>query len=337
MFHKKKTYIILALVILIIGGIWYWRSRAPKAQYITAQVQRGDLAQTVSVTGKLVSPVEVDLSSKVSGRVEKLFVDIGDKVKKGQKIAVLDKGVLLSQLRQARQEVAAQKQTLSYMKRGGYKVEQKNSQRATIKEAEAAVSEIYDQLRETVIYSPLDGKVIKKSVEVGENVTANSAAGNAPIITIAQEGDLEIEANVPESDILKVALGQKADMTLDAFSTQDNFSAEVFEIEPASTVIQDVVYYKVKLKFLAPDARFKNGMSADIDIKTAEKNDVLSIPERAIGDDNGRKYVEILKDEKTGAVDRAYIATGLRGDEGMIEVTSGLNGGEKVVTFTNTP
>lgn len=337
MLKKKKTYIILLLIIIIIGGIWYWRSRKPQTEYTAMEAQRGNLAQTVSVTGKLVSPVEVDLSSKASGRLEQLLVDIGDQVKKKQKIAVLDKGTLMSQLREAQQEVTAQKQTLASMKRGGYKIEQKNAQRAEIKKAESAVREIYDQLRETVIYAPMDGLIIKKSVEEGEMVTANSAAGNAPIVTIAQEGTLEIQADVPESDIIKIALGQKADVTLDAFTTQDKFSAEVFEIEPASTVIQDVVYYKVKLRFLAPDMRFKNGMSADLDIKTAEKNNVFFIPERAIKDDNGRKYVEILKDEKTNALDRAYVITGLRGDEGMIEITSGLKGGEKVVTFTNTP
>lgn len=334
MFKHKKTIFILIILILIIGGIWYWRSRKPKVEYTTTEVQRGNLAQTVSVTGKLVSLVEVDLSSKASGRVEQLLVDIGDRVKKGQRIAVLDKGTLISQLKQVQQEVTVQKQTLANMKRGGYKVEQKNAQRAEVRKAEAAISEILDQLRETVVYAPMDGIIIKKSAEVGEMVTANSAAGNAPIVTIAQEGDLEIKADVPESDIIKVALGQKADVTLDAFTTRDKFSAEVFEIEPASTVIQDVVYYKVKLKFLAPNSRFKNGMSADLDIETAEKNNVISIPERAIKDDNERKYVEIIKDDKTNAIERVYITTDLRGDEGMIEITSGLKGGEKVVTFT---
>jgi multidrug efflux pump subunit AcrA (membrane-fusion protein) len=77
-------------------------------------------------------------------------------------------------------------------------------------------------------------------------------------------------------------------------------------------------------------------MSADVNIHTAEKNGVIFIPERAIKDDSGRKYVEILKDEKNNLIDKAYVETGMRGDDGMIEITSGLNGGENVITLKST-
>lgn len=337
MFKKKKTYIILAIIILIIGGVFYSRSKKPKVEYTTADAQKGTLAQTVSVTGKLVSPHQVDLSFKLSGRIEKMHVDIGDSVKKGQKIATIDKGTLISQLGQVRGEAAAQKQTLNSLKRrrGTYNTGQINAQRAEVRKAEAAVSEVLVQLGDTTIYSPMDGIVIKKGVEEGEAITANSAAGNIPVVTIAENNtDLEIESNVPESDIVKVALGQNADVTLDAFTLEDKFSAHVSETEPASTVIQDVVYYKTKLQFPGPDSRFKNGMSADINIHTAEKNNAVFIPERAIKDDNGKKYVEVLIDVKNNTTEKVYITTGMRGDDGMIEITSGLKGGEKVVTLT---
>jgi RND family efflux transporter MFP subunit len=336
MFKKKKTYVILVIIVLIIGSIFYFKNKKTPVQYTTQAAQKGNLAQTVSVTGKVLAPETLDLSFKLSGRIEQMYVDVGDHVTKGQKIATIDRGTLQSQLNQAVAAVKAQKELLDNMKakKSSYTRDQRDNQRAQIAEAEAGVSAIMDQLKELTIYAPVDGTIIAKSVETGETITANSAAGNAPVVTIAQDGDLDIEANVPESDIVKVALGQKADINLDAFANDDIFPASVIKIDPSSTVIQDVVYYKVKLGFDHQDARFKNGMSADIDIKTAEKDNVVYIPERAIKTDGNGKYVEILKDAKTNAIDKSYVQTGLRGDDGMIEITNGLAGGENIITLT---
>lgn len=339
MSKKKKSIIWIVIILaLVAGGVFYFKGKKPKVEYTTSTAQKGTLSQTVSVTGKTASPHEVELSFKVSGIIQELYVDIGDKVKKGQKIAIIDKGTLYAQLSEAQQDVRYQKRTLAYMKRkeGTYKKEQEDAQRALIRKAEASVSEIYALFKDTTLYSPMDGVVIHRNGEVGETITANSAASNTPVVTVAQEGELEVKADVPESDVVKIALGQKADITMDAFPNADVFQGEVIDIEPAATVIQDVVYYKVKLKIANYDPRIKNGMSADLDIKTASKDNVVYIPERAIKDDGGKKYVEILKDEKTNAIDRAYVTTGMKGDDGMIEITSGLTGGEKVVTFTKT-
>jgi multidrug efflux pump subunit AcrA (membrane-fusion protein) len=145
-----------------------------------------------------------------------------------------------------------------------------------------------------------------------------------------------VKADVPESDIVKIALGQKADIKLDAFMAQDVFEGEVIDIEPASTIIQDVVYYKVKFRIINYDPRIKNGMSADLDIKTAEKKNVVFAPLRAVKTENGGKYVEVLKDEKNGVTEKITVTTGMEGNDGMVEIKSGLKGGEKVVTLTKT-
>ena len=122
-------------------------------------------------------------------------------------------------------------------------------------------------------------------------------------------------------------------MTLDALPADEKLSARVFEIEPASTVIQDVVYYKIKLKLDAQDERLKNGMSADIDIRSAEKENALVVPQRAIKIEGTEKFVEVLKDAKNNITERKKIITGLEGDEGSVEVKSGLEEGDEVVTF----
>jgi HlyD family secretion protein len=338
MFSKKKTYVIIVLIVLIIGGIYYYKTKKTAIEYTTQKAEKGTLAQTVTVTGKLVAKEQADLSFKISGRIKAMYVDIGDKVEKGQKIATIDEGTLDEQLYEAKQDLIAQRNTLYSMKRNnsGYNWAQKEAQRAIIEKAEIVVDSIQEQIDETTLYSPINGTVITKNVDEGETTVANAVTANTSVVTVAREGELELQANVPESDIVKIALGQKAEATLDAFASQDIFPAEVVEIEPSSTVIQDVVYYKVKLKFPNYDNRFKNGMSADTDIHTAEKNNVVFIPERAIKEDGQQKYVEILKDEKKNIIERANVSTGMRGDDGMIEITSGLSGGESVITISKT-
>lgn len=336
--NKKKWIFLVIIIALIGGGAYYFKTKKAAVEYITQKAEKGTLAQTVSVTGKLVAKEQADLSFKVSGRVEAMYVDIGDKVQKGQKIATIDKGTMNEQLTEAQEYLIAQRNTLYDMKKrkATYSWAQEDAQRAMIRKAEAAVAAVKEQISETTLYSPIGGIVITKNVDEGETTVANAVTANTSVVTIAREGELEVQANVPESDIIKIILGQKAEVTLDAFSAEDIFPAEIVEIEPSATVIQDVVYYKVKLKFPSYDFRFKNGMSADTDIHTVEKNDVVFIPERAIKEDGSQKYVEILKDEKKQIIERANVATGMRGDDGMIEIASGLSGGENVITISKT-
>jgi HlyD family secretion protein len=337
MFKKKKTYIILVILILIIGGFYYSKSKAKKIEYTTSDAVRGNLVRTVSVTGTVTPVTQVDLSFKTGGKLMEINVAVGDQIAKGENIATIDKGTLGDDLAQAQAELAAQKKTLSNMKiHSAYTPQQANAQKAQVDKAQSAVSSVKSEIGDTVMYSPIDGIVTAKNYEIGESIPANSALTDNPVVSIAGDDGLEIDADVPESDIVKVALGQKADLTFDAFTANDIFPATVTKIDPASTVIQDVVYYKVKLMLDSPEPRLKNGMSTDIDINTAEKDNVVSCPLRAVKTENGSKYVEVLKDEKNNITEKVPVTTGLEGDDGMVEITSGLSGGEKVVTLTKT-
>ena len=332
MAKAKKWIIWILIVVAIIGGIfWYVKSRAPKTTYTTADVTRGMLAQTVSVTGKANPNEQIDLTFKTTGILKSINADVGDSVKNRQVLATIDTGTLLSQLRQAQAQVQYQKETLDYMKKHHslYKQDQLDAQRAMVAQAQAGVDVIRDQLTNINIVSPVDGIVIRRTADPGETVVLNL---NSPVLTIARTGDLVIESNVPESDIIKLQIGQKADITFDAFSQDEISSAIVSEIDPASTVIQDVVYYRIKLKLDNIDPRLKAGMSANIDVRTSEKDNVLMIPARAIKSDGKKKYVDVLQADGI-TTEKKYIETGLEGDDGMVEVTSGLKGGEKVVTF----
>ena len=327
---KKKTYIILGLVILIIGGIYYWKSRPAKISYITETAKVGTITKTVSATGKIVPKKKVDLAFKLNGRLKFLSVDIGDVVKKGEKIAMIDKGTLENELAKAKNEVRVQKKILANMKKhkSTYNYQQKDIQRTQIKKAQDVVDSIITTLKETTLYAPLDGIVATKNIEVGENVIANS-----PVLTIASQGEPDIEIDVPESDIMAIKVGQKANLTFDALPSDEILTGKVTEIDPVATVIQDVVYYKIKIALDKLDTRLKLGMSVDADINVFQKDGVVIIPLRAVKTEGGKKYVEILKPENK--IEKVAVQTGHKGDDGTVEITTGLQGREKVVVLTS--
>ena len=334
MARAKKWTIWILIIVAIVGGVfWYVKSRQPKTTYTTADVTKGTLAQTVSVTGKINPNEQIDLTFKTTGILKSINADVGDSVKKGQILATIDTGSLLSQLRQEQAQVRYQKETLDNMKKHHltYSVEQRDAQRAQINQAQEGVNAILDQLKDINIISPIDGIVIRRTADPGETVVLNL---NSPVLTIAQKEDLIIQSNVPESDIVKIQIGQKANVTFDAFSADEIFGATISQIDPASTVIQDVVYYRIKLKLDNLDPRLKAGMSANVDVRTAEKENVLMAPGRAIKTEGNKKFVDVLQIDNT--TKKVFVETGLEGDEGMVEITSGLKGGEKVVTFVTT-
>lgn len=336
---KTKKRIIWAVVILAIiaGGYFFLRSKKPATVYTTETAKRGNLTQTVSETGTIKTVNQTDLSFKISGRVIKLLADVGDQVKTGQPLAQLDMGTLGAELAQAQAQVTVQQETLDNLTRHKHTVsstgDTRDAQRAQLASARAGVEAVQAQIRDTFMYSPIDGVILKRNVDPFETTVANSPT---PVFTVGDPKDLVIETDVPESDITKIQIGQNANLTFDALPIDEIFEAQVVEIDPDSTVVQDVVNYRIKLKLAKLDGRIKPGMTANIDIKTAEKDDVIMIPIRAVQTEGKQKYVQVLVDEKNNLVQRKNITTGLEGDEGMVEATSGLNGGEKVVTFTKT-
>jgi HlyD family secretion protein len=330
---KRVIWIIIVLVV-VVGGYFLLRPKAQTTTYTTADVTKGNLAQTVSETGTIKTVNQTDLSFKISGRVVSLLADVGDSIKTGQLLARLDLGTLSSQLEQARQDLKYQKETLASMKKKEtqFNNRDKDAQRARIISSEQGIFSVQAQIRDTYMYSPIDGVILKRNVDPFETTVANSPT---PVFTVGDTKDLLIETNVPESDITKIKEGQNASVTFDALTAQDIFSAKVTEIDPDSTVVQDVVDYRIKLKLDNLDERIKSGMSANIDIHTAEANNVLMIPIRAIQTEGNQQFVEILNPDGK-ATSKVKIKTGLSGDEGMVEVKSGLSEGQKVITFTQT-
>ncbi|MEA2007269.1 MAG: efflux RND transporter periplasmic adaptor subunit [Patescibacteria group bacterium] len=210
----------------------------------------------------------------------------------------------------------------------------KRSSDFAVESARATYNIALMNLDKTSLKAPANGVITQVTYKVGEvlgsasfDLASSATTASARMIS----SDFVIESQIPESDVTKIKKGQGATVTFDALNESETFASEVIGIEPAATVIQDVVYYKIKLRLSNLDARLKSGMSADVDIHTAEKSDVIAIPQRAVKELDGRKIVEVLSED--GNINRVEVKTGLRGDNGLIEIVSGLDGGESVITF----
>lgn len=204
----------------------------------------------------------------------------------------------------------------------------RNVRNAQVAAARAVYESALLNLAKATLISPVNGVITELNNKPGEVLgTGVIKESFSRVMSL----DMIIESKVPESDIVKIKLGQKAKITFDALTTDDVFEGEIIEINPASTDVQGVVYYDIKLKLNTVDVRIKPGMSTNIDISTAEKKDVIMIPARAIKLEENKKFVDVLQTDNT--TKKIYIETGLDGDEGMVEIKSGLSGGEKVVTF----
>ena len=327
---KKKIIWLVIIIAAVFGGYKYFAGKKAVTTYVAENVTRGSLVQTVSATGKLNSNQQIDLSFQATGLIVSVDVNVGDKVVQGQKLATIEKDTFPQQLRQAEADILAQKETLNNMKdiRKTYSKDQRDAQRAVIQKFEAIRDAIVKQSKDTALYSPINGVVIRRVVDPGEVAMVNS-----PVLVLVDPTDLIIESNIPEADIVKIAVGQKSNITFDALTDKDVFRAEVMEIDPASTVIQDVVFYRVKLKIENVDQRLKVGMSCNDDIVTAEHSNVLMIPERAVKTEGDKQFVDLLRADGI-TTEKRYMETGLSGDNGMIEVRNNLREGEKVVTFS---
>lgn len=184
------------------------------------------------------------------------------------------------------------------------------------------------QLDQTLLKAPTDGIVTDIALDAGET------AGLSPSFITLDSQYLFIKALVSEADIAKIQQGQKVTMTFDAFGASKEFEGTVYEVSPSETIVQGVVYYEVKISFDAKGEQVKPGMTANLNIETSTVTNVLKVPARAVQYEGNQAYVEVLKIvEKKQEVEKRNVDVGLQGDED-IEITSGLQADDEVVTFT---
>jgi len=199
-----------------------------------------------------------------------------------------------------------------------------NLYEAKVRQAQASYNLLADQIADSIIKSPLDGQVAKINKEIGEQATLGET-----IISLIPTKPFQVETDISESDIGKIKIGNDIKIVLDAFP-EEEFSGKVVEIDPAETVIAGVIYYKVNASLETEVEKIKPGMTANLTIIIDSKENVLTIPQRAVIEKNGKKFTRILKGENV--FEETEIQTGLKGSSGTIEVFSGVKEGDKVVT-----
>ena len=199
------------------------------------------------------------------------------------------------------------------------------SARARVSQASADYQGAAANFNKTILRSPIAGIVTVVTAKVGQFIGSTQSA-----VSVISEADYEIEANVPEVDIAKIAVGKNADVTLDAYGDEVTFKATVSKIDPAETVVEGVATYKITLQFLAADDRIKSGMTANLDILIDTREHVIAVPARAILTHDGKKFVKVLNDPKTPPQE-VEVENGLRGSDGNQEITKGLSAGQTII------
>lgn len=216
------------------------------------------------------------------------------------------------------------------LKQAGTVPEQITAQEAQVEQAQANVKNYQAQIAKTIIYAPINGIVTRQDAKIGQIVGVNSI-----VAAVISDAKYEIEANVPEADIAKISIGDRAMVTLDAYGSDMEFGASVVKIDPAETVVDGVSTYKITLQFSQDDARLKSGMTANIDIETNRSNGAIVVPQRAVQGRNSERTVDIIVQENgSEAVKSTPVKVGIRGADGMIEILEGVREGDRVIVNT---
>jgi len=212
------------------------------------------------------------------------------------------------------------------LKKSGARPENIDAQRSRVLVEEATLNGLLTDLSKRQIVSPIDGVVTGMEVERGETVSPGVV-----VVSLNAQGRFEIVSNISEVDIAKVKEGQPVHITLDAFSRSEEWLGKVTKIFPAEKVVDGVIFYETKVVFDEDDERLKSGMTANLSIETARKDDVLRIPLRALKQSRGKDYIELLVD---GAPQEVEVELGVENTT-YAELASGAEEGDLVIVSTN--
>ncbi len=315
--HRAKL-IAAALALLAVGAFAWSRARAanhPPAAFATTPLVRGDIGLTITATGKLAPTNEVTVGSELSGTVLEVYVDINDRVAKGQPLAKLDTTKLAQQTESSRanlrvaqasvaQSEATVRETDATLKRlrelrrvsDGKLPSQSDldaataaadraaanllSAQASVAQSEASLRINENDLSKAIIKSPIDGIVLTRAVEPGQTVAASFTAPE--LFVIAENLDhMKLTVTVAEADIGRLAAGQTASFTVDAWPDRA-YVAKVERVSFGSSVTNNVVTYETDLEVANTDLSLRPGMTATADIRVAESNGVFLVPAAAL-------------------------------------------------------
>jgi HlyD family secretion protein len=386
MIKKRRNILIIVIVAVvlaaaIIGNLGI--DRKDRTEVTVGDVERATLVSKVSGPGKVQAETTVQISSSLIGRVEELGVEEGDLVKRGQFLLKLEDVYYTSQVEQATARLERAQAECALAERELSDVQQQyerdlvsekevqdyqahaTSLKQTCEEAKAALRAANDQLENTVFYSPIDGVVTRLGIEEGENVV--SGLMNQPgtvIMTISDLADMEVEVEIDETDIVDVEIGQPAEIEVEALADTvlPGVVTEVGNsgITSMAGTQEEVTNFLVIVSVTRSHSDLRPGMTATVEITTAEHADVLNVPiqsivsrtpselEETAREDKGEKTEEEQRSKRSEREEEKTIegvfvvdennqalfvpvTTGIA-DELSIEVSGDLEDGQKVVS-----
>ncbi|GGX13855.1 efflux RND transporter periplasmic adaptor subunit [Aquimarina muelleri] len=398
--NKKKIIIVLSIIVILIMLLvygkkagWFGETGDYKEVSVT-KIEKINIVEKVSATGKIQPEVEVKLSSEVSGEIIDLPIKEGQQVEKGALLVRINPDIIQSGLNRSqaslenvraglRQAEASLKEfKLNYDRNKGLfekgvisKAEwdravsayegaeaAKQSAYYNVRSAQATVNEAKDNLNRTSIYAPMTGTISKLSVELGERVVGTQQMAGTEIVRVANLNNMEVEVDVNENDIVKISIADSTIVEVDAY-LKKKFKGIVTEIAnsaESTTSADQVTNFKVKVRIIEESyadliegkpenySPFRPGMTATVDIITDKRQNVIGVPISSIVIKNDTSSVkeEAAKDQMIKDTDKKYecvfvkngeiaklrvIKTAIQ-DDNNIEVTSGLQVGDEVIT-----
>jgi RND family efflux transporter MFP subunit len=352
----KKSYAVVAVIVLIVGGYyWYSKSKSTAAavQYKITQAEKGMLVASISASGNVVVDDSATIDPTITGTVYGLAVSVGDEVKKGQLLFMIDNNELGIDASRAYSSYLQSKASLETAKAS--KKEAKNNYEdassdeksimkrkleaaeISLEAAEKNVQTSWDSYQNSLedaserkVVSTIDGTVNAINIKNGDDLGRLSSNSNssAPII-IGDLSTLKAQVEVNEVDIANVSIGQKVSLT---FSAIDGLTStgKIEKMDSLGTLTSGVVTYNVTIGFDSLDSRIKPEMSVSAAIITDTKQDVIIVPNSAVKSQNGSSYVQVLVGQSP---ENKKVEIGLSNDT-QTEIVSGINVGDNVITQT---
>ncbi len=359
----KAYHIILPTAIAALSMVSC--SEKPRTELETYTVEPTDISEVVTATGTMESVTQVDVGTQVTGIIDKLYADFNDQVEKGQLLAEIEKTLLQSELKSADANMASAKATYEYTKRNFERdkalhdeqlisdYEFQTSQRdydvarLSYEKSQADRVRAAKNLNYAEIYSPIDGIIISREVEVGQTVVSSMNVAN--LYVIADLDNMQVVGDVDEADIGKVKVGQHVTFTVDAYS-DDVFDGTVTQVRLNPTTTSNVVTYEVIVAAPNPDHKLIPGLTANLTIYTLELKDVLAAPLKAFrfqprdnsGSDNLPEPVALKEPahstlwvERDGKLIETAVETGVSNSVYQ-QVVKGIEKGDKIALQYNT-
>jgi HlyD family secretion protein len=344
----KKLLLFVVVFAVAVGGYYLYRMRTatPEPSAMTMPVSRGDVVDTVGATGTLEAVETVDVGTQVSGVIQSLYADFNSIVRRGQVIARLDPQLIQTQIEQQKANVARAEADLERLHVALDDAKQKldrarqmaeknliprteletaevnvRSADAQIRSSEAALTQARAQLNNqvvnlgyTTITAPIDGIVISRNVDQGQTVAASM---NAPTLYViaADLTKMQVIANIDEADVGRMRPGQVVTFRVDAYPT-DTFRGEVSQVRLQPSVVQNVVTYSTVISVPNSELKLKPGMTANVTIEIARRNNVLRIPNRALSFRPTNEMFAALNQEVPPELQRTPGALAGRGGRG---------------------